>query len=174
MFEKLSITDVDSAGQGGEYTVQVCFSLPFFLKKKLLVKFLFLCKQVGFGWTNGALLWVASNYGPVLATPKCPNLLTVPVATGNTNANTNSSNAALVNQPIFSSIGLFVIVVAGFLILQLQRFIFIFITTCFFILYYYIPEVVRFFFVISLFLKKRLGSYQLIGTLRFIFEKLFL
>lgn len=68
------------------------------------------------------MLWVASNYGGVLDTPQCPNLLTVPVATGgdtnNTNSGLNSSNAAqvVVNQP---SVGLFVIVVAGFLILQL-------------------------------------------------------
>ncbi|KAJ7351163.1 hypothetical protein DFH08DRAFT_648452, partial [Mycena albidolilacea] len=41
MLEKFSISDIDLAGRGGgEYTV-----------------------QAGFGWTNGVLLWVASNYG---------------------------------------------------------------------------------------------------------------
>jgi len=55
MFEKFSNLDVDSAGQGGEYTV-----------------------QTGFGWTNGVLLWVASNYGPIIDTPNCPDLLETP------------------------------------------------------------------------------------------------
>jgi alpha,alpha-trehalase len=53
MFEKFSNLDIDSAGRGGEYTV-----------------------QAGFGWTNGVVLWVASNYGKVLAAPQCPSLLT--------------------------------------------------------------------------------------------------
>jgi len=43
--------DVDSAGRGGEYTV-----------------------QAGFGWTNGVLLWVASTYGDVLVAPECPDI----------------------------------------------------------------------------------------------------
>ncbi|KAF8158436.1 trehalase [Crassisporium funariophilum] len=57
MFEKFSNLDIDSAGRGGEYTV-----------------------QAGFGWTNGVVLWVASNYGAVLAEPQCPNLLETPAA----------------------------------------------------------------------------------------------
>ena len=32
--------------------------------------------QVGFGWTNGVVLWIAKNYGQVLADPQCPPLLT--------------------------------------------------------------------------------------------------
>ncbi|KAK2465281.1 hypothetical protein APHAL10511_002635 [Amanita phalloides] len=59
MFEKFSIFDVDSAGSGGEYTV-----------------------QAGFGWTNGAVLWTASNYGEMLVAPKCPNLLDAPHGSG--------------------------------------------------------------------------------------------
>ena len=51
MFEKFSVLDVDSAGRGGEYTV-----------------------QAGFGWTNGVLLWVAGNYGGVIDAPSCPSL----------------------------------------------------------------------------------------------------
>lgn len=47
----LRLQDVDSAGRGGEYTV-----------------------QAGFGWTNGVLLWVASNYGDVLVAPVCPDI----------------------------------------------------------------------------------------------------
>lgn len=31
--------------------------------------------QAGFGWTNGVLLWVASNYGGKLNDPQCPNLV---------------------------------------------------------------------------------------------------
>ncbi|KAJ7776820.1 glycoside hydrolase family 37 protein [Mycena maculata] len=52
MFEKFSISDIDSSGSGGEYTV-----------------------QAGFGWTNGVVLWMASNYGGVLVAPQCPDLL---------------------------------------------------------------------------------------------------
>jgi len=52
MFEKFSIADVDSAGRGGEYTV-----------------------QAGFGWTNGVLLWTAATYGDILVAPQCPDLL---------------------------------------------------------------------------------------------------
>ncbi|KAG7444163.1 glycoside hydrolase [Guyanagaster necrorhizus] len=52
MFEKFSSLDIDSAGRGGEYTV-----------------------QAGFGWTNGVVLWIASVYGDILATPNCPALL---------------------------------------------------------------------------------------------------
>ncbi|KAH9480690.1 Trehalase [Psilocybe cubensis] len=59
MFEKFSNVDIDSAGRGGEYTV-----------------------QAGFGWTNGVLLWVASNYGGVIEAPQCPNLLDSPEAHG--------------------------------------------------------------------------------------------
>ncbi|KAI0783443.1 hypothetical protein C8Q75DRAFT_783042 [Abortiporus biennis] len=51
MFEKFSISDIDSAGRGGEYTV-----------------------QAGFGWTNGVVLWIASVYGNVLVAPTCPNI----------------------------------------------------------------------------------------------------
>lgn len=70
----------------------------------------------------------------MLASPQCPDLLSNPesiTATSSISGSSSSSasatsttgaansNAALVNQPIFSSIGLFVgsIVVAGFLLL---------------------------------------------------------
>jgi len=52
MFEKFSIRDVDSAGRGGEYTV-----------------------QAGFGWTNGVALWIASTFGSQLVAPVCPDPL---------------------------------------------------------------------------------------------------
>lgn len=59
MFEKFSNLNVDSSGSGGEYTV-----------------------QMGFGWTNGVLLWVAANYGEMLAAPVCPALVATNVGTG--------------------------------------------------------------------------------------------
>jgi len=83
IFEKFSNLNIDSSGQGGEYTV-----------------------QAGFGWTNGALLWVASNYGQVLASPECPPLLVTTTA---------SSGATTLNQP-FLSIGLSVVVAASLLV----------------------------------------------------------
>lgn len=46
------MSDIDSAGRGGEYTV-----------------------QAGFGWTNGVVLWIASTYGDVLVAPTCPDVL---------------------------------------------------------------------------------------------------
>lgn len=67
MFEKFSYSDVDSAGQGGEYTV-----------------------QAGFGWTNGVVLWVASNYGKVLAAPNCPPLL---IQAGGNSGGSNGANS---------------------------------------------------------------------------------
>ncbi|ORY35701.1 Six-hairpin glycosidase-like protein [Naematelia encephala] len=49
MFEKFNATDTDAAGGGGEYTV-----------------------QIGFGWTNGVVLWTAGEYGQYLPSPSCP------------------------------------------------------------------------------------------------------
>ncbi|KAG5654309.1 hypothetical protein H0H81_004728 [Sphagnurus paluster] len=67
MFEKFSNLNINSAGGGGEYTV-----------------------QAGFGWTNGVVLWIASFYGDVLAEPQCPNVLQ-----GSTGADsTGGKNAA--------------------------------------------------------------------------------
>ena len=66
MFEKFSISDIDSAGQGGEYTV-----------------------QAGFGWTNGVVLILASEYGNVLVAPQCPDLLSQ--VTTPSNASTSGS-----------------------------------------------------------------------------------
>ncbi|KNZ74974.1 Trehalase [Termitomyces sp. J132] len=70
MFEKFSNVDIDSAGRGGEYTVQVNISLPC---QPSDVERL---NKAGFGWTNGVLLWVSSLYGGMLVEPECPNLLT--------------------------------------------------------------------------------------------------
>ncbi|KAG8810577.1 hypothetical protein FRC17_002869 [Serendipita sp. 399] len=59
LFEKFSALDVDSAGRGGEYAV-----------------------QAGFGWTNGVLLWVASEFGDVLVRPTCPQITPESTGTG--------------------------------------------------------------------------------------------
>jgi len=69
MFEKFSNLDIDSAGRGGEYTV-----------------------QAGFGWTNGVALWIAGTYGSVLDTPSCPDI-TVESVSGGTD--TSASNGAV-------------------------------------------------------------------------------
>lgn len=71
MFEKFSVLDVDSAGQGGEYTV-----------------------QAGFGWTNGVALWIANTYGSVLDAPACPNI-TADAVPGGTDASGSNNNVAL-------------------------------------------------------------------------------
>ncbi|PCH40410.1 glycoside hydrolase family 37 protein [Wolfiporia cocos MD-104 SS10] len=71
MFEKFNITDVDSSGSGGEYTV-----------------------QAGFGWTNGVVLWMASNYGDVLVAPDCPALLAT------TNGTSTAKSAASIAVPL--------------------------------------------------------------------------
>ncbi|KIP05208.1 glycoside hydrolase family 37 protein [Phlebiopsis gigantea 11061_1 CR5-6] len=70
MFEKFSISDIDSAGRGGEYTV-----------------------QAGFGWTNGVVLIVASEYGDVLVAPQCPDLLAQVAATTATTGGSASGAA---------------------------------------------------------------------------------
>ncbi|KAI0917618.1 hypothetical protein AcW1_007218 [Taiwanofungus camphoratus] len=72
MFEKFSISDVDSSGSGGEYTV-----------------------QAGFGWTNGVVLWIASNYGQILVAPQCPDLLAIANNTINTTSSSKSAAGRL-------------------------------------------------------------------------------
>lgn len=76
MYEKFSMIDIDAAGKGGEYTVQV--SLGWFSNLAQLADF---PHQAGFGWTNGAILWVAANYGKVLDTPACPAIDVNPTVT---------------------------------------------------------------------------------------------
>ncbi|KAI0276733.1 glycoside hydrolase family 37 protein [Russula aff. rugulosa BPL654] len=68
MFEKFSISDVDSSGRGGEYTV-----------------------QAGFGWTNGVVLWVASTFGEQLVAPVCPDPLFATGGTGSTSSGEGST-----------------------------------------------------------------------------------
>ncbi|KAJ7162885.1 trehalase [Mycena filopes] len=71
MFEKFSISDIDSAGRGGEYTV-----------------------QAGFGWTNGVVLWVASNYGASLVAPVCPPLVAVAAPASSSAASSGTAPVA--------------------------------------------------------------------------------
>ncbi|KAF9450542.1 glycoside hydrolase family 37 protein [Macrolepiota fuliginosa MF-IS2] len=82
MFEKFSAFDLDSAGRGGEYTV-----------------------QAGFGWTNGVVLWIASNYGQQLNAPQCPSLL---VAAGSSTSSARGPNTI----PIFWTMTIMAFVVA--------------------------------------------------------------
>ena len=70
MFEKFSISDIDSAGRGGEYTV-----------------------QAGFGWTNGVVMILASEYGGVLVAPQCPDLLAQVTSTSTTGGGSASAAA---------------------------------------------------------------------------------
>ena len=72
MFEKFSYSDVDSAGQGGEYTV-----------------------QAGFGWTNGVLLWATANYGNILNAPDCPPLLSSSTSTKSASVRVEPASKAI-------------------------------------------------------------------------------
>ena len=87
MFEKFSIADIDSAGRGGEYTV-----------------------QAGFGWTNGVVLILAGEYGDVLVAPQCPDLLEQ-AATSTTTTTGGTSGAMRRGVP--AMLGLVVAAVAG-------------------------------------------------------------
>ncbi|KAI0671160.1 glycoside hydrolase [Trametes maxima] len=79
MFEKFSVSDIDSAGRGGEYTV-----------------------QAGFGWTNGVLLWVASTYGDVLVAPQCPDLLEQAQPAPTSQSHKNAAAAAVFGSSSFT------------------------------------------------------------------------
>ncbi|THG99105.1 hypothetical protein EW026_g3193 [Hermanssonia centrifuga] len=70
MFEKFSISDIDSAGRGGEYTA-------------------------GFGWTNGVVLIVAGEYGNVLVAPQCPDVLAENNGANATSGSTAASSGSL-------------------------------------------------------------------------------
>jgi alpha,alpha-trehalase len=70
MFEKFSVVDIDSAGRGGEYTV-----------------------QAGFGWTNGVVLILADTHGKVLNAPTCPDILETTIAHGGSNGGVTSTKA---------------------------------------------------------------------------------
>ena len=71
MFEKFSINDIDVGGSGGEYTV-----------------------QAGFGWTNGVVLWTASQFGSELVAPSCPNPLDEATGAAATSASASATSSA--------------------------------------------------------------------------------
>ncbi|GAC94474.1 glycoside hydrolase [Pseudozyma hubeiensis SY62] len=52
MFEKFNTSDVNSAGSGGEYAV-----------------------QLGFGWSNGVAIWLGGQLGANLTRPECPPVI---------------------------------------------------------------------------------------------------
>ncbi|WWD19226.1 hypothetical protein CI109_103684 [Kwoniella shandongensis] len=70
MFEKFNVTDTDAAGGGGEYTV-----------------------QVGFGWTNGVVLWAAGQFGQYLPAPTCPLIPIVEVPNNGTATGSNGTTS---------------------------------------------------------------------------------
>lgn len=86
MYEKFSNLNVDSSGSGGEYTV-----------------------QAGFGWTNGALLWVAANYGHFLVTPECPPLVATAVTTSNASGGLTVSVGTMAVAVLVSFVGSFLL-----------------------------------------------------------------
>ena len=90
MFEKFSISDIDSAGRGGEYTV-----------------------QAGFGWTNGVVLILAGEYGDVLAAPACPDLL---AQASSMSTSSTGSNGALRGVPSIAAIALLGLVAVVYLL----------------------------------------------------------
>lgn len=55
--------------------------------------------KAGFGWTNGAVLWVASNYGDLLVAPQCPSLLATSVASTPTASTTSTSGTTSPGSP---------------------------------------------------------------------------
>jgi len=95
MFEKFSNLEIDSAGRGGEYTV-----------------------QAGFGWTNGVALWIASTYGSVLDAPVCPDIISDAVTGGENTSGSNSSAASRIRAgPVSATVAaVLAIVVSGVLL----------------------------------------------------------
>ncbi|GBE85141.1 glycoside hydrolase family 37 protein [Sparassis crispa] len=90
IFEKFSISDVDSSGSGGEYTV-----------------------QAGFGWTNGVVLWMASTYGHILVAPDCPDLLAIANSTKPASSNTKNAASSAPSAPscMTFAVGLVVVII---------------------------------------------------------------
>ena len=92
MFEKFSNLDIDSAGSGGEYTV-----------------------QAGFGWTNGVTLWIADVYGSVLDAPACPNI-TADAVPGGENTNTSAAFRIGASPVSVTAAAILAIVVSGMML----------------------------------------------------------
>jgi len=98
MFEKFSALDIDSAGRGGEYTV-----------------------QAGFGWTNGVALWIAHTYGSVLNAPTCPNITADSVSGGGDSTVSNGGVAfGIGTSPVsVTAAAIFAVAVSG-MVFQFQ------------------------------------------------------
>ncbi|KAJ3829344.1 trehalase [Lentinula raphanica] len=91
MFEKFSTIDIDSSGSGGEYTV-----------------------QAGFGWTNGVVLWIASNYGDVLVAPDCPDVqLSAEIVGSTTSTSSSAQQTSGASRPALSRAIFWVGLLAG-------------------------------------------------------------
>lgn len=95
MFEKFSNLEIDSAGRGGEYTV-----------------------QAGFGWTNGVALWVAHTYGSVLDAPACPNITADALSGGgDTSENNTGAGSRIGASPgSVTAAAVFAIVIGGMMV----------------------------------------------------------
>jgi len=95
MFEKFSNLEIDSAGRGGEYTV-----------------------QAGFGWTNGVVLWIAQTYGHALVAPQCPDIVNVTSTGGGQNgANANAAFRIGVGPGSVTVVAILSIVAGGAMVL---------------------------------------------------------
>jgi alpha,alpha-trehalase len=82
LFERFSALDVDSSRSGGEYQV-----------------------QAGFGWTNGVLLWAASEFKEVLDRPSCPNVTQeFSTAEGNTQGGSSGAMARVTRRGVLSGV----------------------------------------------------------------------
>jgi alpha,alpha-trehalase len=94
LFEKFSALDVDSSGSGGEYQV-----------------------QAGFGWTNGVLLWVASEFKDVLVRPTCPNVTEeFSTAEGDTRSGSSGAMAQVTRRGLLSGVVVGLLVMFGMLL----------------------------------------------------------
>lgn len=95
LFEKFSALDVDSAGRGGEYTV-----------------------QAGFGWTNGILLWVASEFKDVLVRPTCPNITEQlsSTTTGNSQGGSSGAVGQVTGRAVLSALAVALTVTFGMML----------------------------------------------------------
>jgi alpha,alpha-trehalase len=94
LFEKFSALDVDSSGSGGEYRV-----------------------QAGFGWTNGVLLWVASEFKDGLVQPTCPNVTQeFSTAEGNIQCGSSGATARVTRRGVLSGVMVGLLVMFGMLL----------------------------------------------------------
>jgi len=95
MFEKFSNLEIDSAGRGGEYTV-----------------------QAGFGWTNGVALWIAQTYGHTLGTPQCPDVVNdTATGGGQSGANANAAFRISVGPGPVTAAAIASVVLSGMILL---------------------------------------------------------